>query len=228
VAHGGRVAVVAEAVGPGARASGTAPSTVDAFAAALAPLPDDAAAAMPLVQRAFEAANAAARSDDHDNGPARIADAVALVAIAFFRHEAVIAHIGNCRCYRTRRGTVDLLTRDHSVAAELRGVGPANSPESAHDSYALHLQGLLARALGTDERVAPELATHDARAGDRYLLCTGSLCAAVSDEMLAAALTGAETVEGACGELRSRAEASSHTFGAVVLDCAQPERVDTG
>jgi serine/threonine protein phosphatase PrpC len=91
-----------------------------------------------------------------------------VVALAVGDHGAAVAHVGDSRLYRLRAGTLEALTRDHSLIEELRDVGmePPGGTEN--------LRHLITRALGTDnaeptvQRLRPE-------PGDVFLLCSDGL-----------------------------------------------------
>jgi serine/threonine protein phosphatase Stp1 len=80
---------------------------------------------------------------------------------------------GDSRVYRLRDGTLDQLTRDHSLVQELVDEGRITEAEAD-----VHPQrNVITRAIGGGEE-APSLdkMTGRLRAGDRFLLCSDGVC----------------------------------------------------
>jgi PPM family protein phosphatase len=91
-----------------------------------------------------------------------------------------IGHVGDSRAYRLRDGTLEQLTEDHSLVAELVRSGKL-SPEEA----VTHPQrSVITRALGTDPDVDVDTFTVDAQPGDLFLLCSDGLTTMVGDERI--------------------------------------------
>jgi protein phosphatase len=124
---------------------------------------------------AIEAANRAIR-DEARRDPALRGMGATFVSARFSEHRqrAFICHVGDCRCYRHRGGSLQLLTKDHTLAAH--GVaGPMASR--------------IRRALGVIECVAVDVYVDKPRADDVYLLCSDGLNKMVSDERICDILT---------------------------------------
>lgn len=113
--------------------------------------------------RVYEAGRTAAP------GGARMATTV--VACALRHDRAVIAHVGDSRCYLIRRGHATQLTRDHTVANEHLRLGLISSGESAQSAN----RHLLLRSLGNDLFVNVELDQMQVIPGDVLLLCCDGL-----------------------------------------------------
>jgi PPM family protein phosphatase len=91
-----------------------------------------------------------------------------------------IGHVGDSRAYRLRDGTLEQLTEDHSLVAELVRSGKL-SPEEA----VTHPQrSVITRVLGTDPDVDVDTFSVDAQAGDLFLLCSDGLTTMVGDERI--------------------------------------------
>ena len=89
-------------------------------------------------------------------------------------------HVGDSRAYLIRNGTLDQLTEDHSLVAELLRSGKL-SPEEAE----VHPQrSVITRALGTDPDVDVDTFSIAACPGDIYLLCSDGLTDMVDDETI--------------------------------------------
>jgi serine/threonine protein phosphatase PrpC len=90
----------------------------------------------------------------------------------------VIGHVGDSRAYRVRRSTIEQLTQDHSLVADLMRSGRL-TPEEAD----VHPQrSVITRALGTDPEVDVDTFAVEAQAGDLFLLCSDGLTSMVADE----------------------------------------------
>jgi serine/threonine protein phosphatase PrpC len=103
-----------------------------------------------------------------------------LTAILFAGKKLGLVHIGDSRAYMLRGGELAQITRDDTFVQSLVDEGRI-TPEQAHT----HPQrSLIMRAL-TGNEIEPTLIMREARAGDRYLLCSDGLSDVVSDETIA-------------------------------------------
>ena len=106
-----------------------------------------------------------------------------LTAILFAGGRLALCHVGDSRAYLLRDGQLTQITHDDTFVQTLIDDGRI-TPEEANS----HPQrSLLLRALNGQD-VDPDLSMRDARAGDRYLLCSDGLSGVVSEETLAEAL----------------------------------------
>ncbi|MGB6200823.1 MAG: protein phosphatase 2C domain-containing protein [Candidatus Acidiferrales bacterium] len=124
-----------------------------------------------LVQQAnvqvFEAALAA--------GTAGAGMATTIVAVLLRHDRVAVAHVGDSRCYLIRRGKLESLTRDHTMANEQVRLGVISRQE-ADESDARHL---LNRSLGGGLFVGVDTSEHQIFPGDVLLLCSDGLHGAV-------------------------------------------------
>jgi len=94
--------------------------------------------------------------------------------------QVAFGHVGDSRAYLIRDGSMEQLTEDHSLVAELMRSGKL-SPEEAET----HPQrSVITRALGTDPDVDVDTFTIAARAGDLFLLCSDGLTTMVPNESI--------------------------------------------
>lgn len=115
-----------------------------------------------------------------------------LTAILFAGNRLGLVHIGDSRGYLLRDGELTQITKDDTFVQTLVDEGRI-TPEEAHS----HPQrSLIMRAL-TGHEVEPTLTMREARAGDRYLLCSDGLSDPVSDETILEALQIPEVAESA-------------------------------
>ena len=100
-----------------------------------------------------------------------------------------LAHVGDSRAYRYRRGALEQLTTDHSLVGELVRSGRLTEDEAAVHPH----RSVITRALGTDADVEVDTLTVEVVPGDLVLLCSDGLSAMVRDEEIARVLeaTGA-------------------------------------
>jgi PPM family protein phosphatase len=94
--------------------------------------------------------------------------------------QVAFGHVGDSRAYLIRSGSMEQLTEDHSLVAELMRSGKL-SPEEAET----HPQrSVITRALGTDPDVDVDTFTIAARTGDLFLLCSDGLTTMVPNETI--------------------------------------------
>ncbi len=115
-----------------------------------------------------------------------------LTAILFAGDRIGLVHIGDSRGYMLRDGELTQITKDDTFVQTLVDEGRITR-EEAHS----HPQrSLIMRAL-TGHEVEPTLTMREARAGDRYLLCSDGLSDPVSDETILEALQIPDVAEAA-------------------------------
>ncbi|HEX4425668.1 MAG TPA: protein phosphatase 2C domain-containing protein [Terriglobales bacterium] len=138
-----------------------------------------------LVQQANKLVYEAGRTASSKVAPM----ATTFVACALRFDLAVVAHVGDSRCYLIRRGRVKALTLDHTVAAEQERLGllPPNEAATAPTRY------VLSRALGTDPHVKVEVNEIEVYEGDILMLCSDGLHGAVTTEEIAMVIKDQKT-----------------------------------
>lgn len=125
-----------------------------------------------------------------------------------------LAHVGDSRIYRVRDGRIDVLTRDHSYAAELAGQGvevPDARTRARFDS-------MLTRAVGAEEAVEVEVTRHDIVAGDVFLLCSDGVYRMVEPrDLLALVTSGQRDLAATCAAIIDHANAAGGRDNATVI-----------
>jgi PPM family protein phosphatase len=106
-----------------------------------------------------------------------------LTAILFAGGRLALCHVGDSRAYLVRDGQMSQITHDDTFVQTLIDDGRITAEEANSHPQ----RSLLLRALNGQE-VEPDLSMREARAGDRYLLCSDGLSGVVSEETLAEAL----------------------------------------
>lgn len=89
----------------------------------------------------------------------------------FMDKHALLAHVGDSRCYRIRDGRIMQLTKDHSLVAELVRIGEITPEQVRNHPY----RNIITRALGTDDYVAVDAQDIPVEENDVYLLCSDGL-----------------------------------------------------
>jgi serine/threonine protein phosphatase PrpC len=106
-----------------------------------------------------------------------------LTAILFAGDRFGLAHVGDSRAYLFRDGSLSQITKDDTLVQSLIDVGRL-SPEKAmsHPRRSIVLRAL------TGHTLEPSLEIREARAGDRYLLCSDGVSDVLPPEVLAESL----------------------------------------
>jgi protein phosphatase len=99
-----------------------------------------------------------------------------------------IAHAGDSRAYRMRRGQLEQLTRDHSFSQELLDAGMVTEEEAR----LLPAKNLVTRALGASAEIDPEVHDYPLEAGDLLLLCSDGLTEMINAAEIGGLLAAAD------------------------------------
>jgi serine/threonine protein phosphatase PrpC len=121
-----------------------------------------------------------------------------MAALAIGQTQLVAAHVGDVRIYRIRRGALARLTRDHSLAEEMKAARPDLSETKINR---VAPRNVVTRALGSKDELDPTVYVNTFAAGDLYLLCSDGVWGAVPDERLLALCTATPDLEQACQSL---------------------------
>lgn len=106
-----------------------------------------------------------------------------LTAVLFAGGRLALCHVGDSRAYLVRDGQLNQITHDDTFVQTLIDDGRITEDEANSHPQ----RSLLLRALNGQD-VDPDLSMREARAGDRYLLCSDGLSGVVSHETMAEAL----------------------------------------
>jgi protein phosphatase len=102
-----------------------------------------------------------------------------LTAILFAGNRLGLVHIGDSRGYLLRDGELNQITKDDTFVQTLVDEGRI----TAEEAHSHPQRSLIMRAL-TGHEVEPTLIMREARAGDRYLLCSDGLSDPVSHDTI--------------------------------------------
>ena len=123
------------------------------------------------VERAGRAVHGVAAAAPGDAG-------TTLTAMLWTGSQLALVHIGDSRAYVLRDGELFLITHDHTMVQSMVDEGRLSPEEAASHPE----RSLLIRALGAGADGTAEMRLHDARPGDRYLLCSDGLSAVAPGE----------------------------------------------
>jgi PPM family protein phosphatase len=135
-----------------------------------------------LLTRLVRDANTSVIDAGHAAASPGASMATTIVSCALRYDRAVVAHVGDSRCYLIRRGLPNLLTRDHTVANEHLRLKILSRQEAA----AAETRHMLSRSLGSALTVSVDVNEHQVFAGDVLLLCSDGLYGSVEASEMAA------------------------------------------
>jgi serine/threonine protein phosphatase PrpC len=129
---------------------------------------------------------------------------VTAAALAGERH-LQLAHVGDSRAYLLRDGSLEQLSTDHTVVAELVRRGRLTPAQAA-----IHPErSILTRAVGLDPRIPVDTPDPlELQDGDQVLLCSDGLTEAVDDDQIAQLLSAGPDGNAACQALIDAANAA--------------------
>ena len=114
-----------------------------------------------------------------------------LTAVMVGDTDVSVGHVGDSRLYLLRDGSLERLTRDHSLVEEFVRQGKL-TPEQAER----HPQrSVITRALGPESDVEVDTFSVPARDGDIFVLCSDGLSGMVRDEQMEEILASGEPLE---------------------------------
>lgn len=113
-----------------------------------------------------------------------------------------VVHAGDSRCYLFRRGQVERLTRDHTLARQLVEAGGLKAEEEEASRWSNVLWNVLG---GGQDDLTAEVRRVDLIPGDSILLCSDGLYRHLHDDELLRIMTGEGTAESICRELICKA-----------------------
>jgi PPM family protein phosphatase len=144
----------------------------------------DAAVAMPeLAEEAVCAANQAIFSRSQRNYKLS-GMGTTLVGLVAEERRVWVLNVGDSRCYRMRNRELEQITLDHSLVEEQVRLGRMTQSEALRSP----LRNVITRALGTQNRVTPDIFELEVEQGDLFLLCSDGLTRELTDELIASLL----------------------------------------
>ena len=124
-----------------------------------------------LLETAIAGANRAVYTRSGQSGGALTGMGSTLCAAVISDGVALVANVGDSRCYLLRQGELIQVTEDHTAVAELQQQGLLSPEDAAHhpDRHAI------TRAIGVEPEVQPDYTVIDLLRGDALLLCSDGL-----------------------------------------------------
>jgi serine/threonine protein phosphatase PrpC len=119
-----------------------------------------------------------------------------------------VVHVGNGRSYLLRRGVLEQITTDHTLAQQLVESGMLGPVEATSS----RLSQVLWKAIGGDlEELSPDVDKAERQRGDTLLLCTDGLTAQVPDTVVRRYLQVQESAQDTCRKLINAANEAGGT-----------------
>ncbi|HKO45327.1 MAG TPA: protein phosphatase 2C domain-containing protein [Pyrinomonadaceae bacterium] len=149
------------------------------------------------MQDRFRRVNSALLEQGYDNANL---DGMCTTLTAAMSHgkDLVIGHVGDSRAYLLRRGELQRLTSDHTLAEQLLDEGQ----DIKNDNLLKTLGNVLVQAVGgsyVDFR--PDVLHFTLADRDQLLLCTDGLTEMVDDVLIASILEDSDSAQSACRKL---------------------------
>ena len=140
--------------------------------------------------------NSRIRSYIRENGLKAMGSTIALLLFdSANRSHAVIAHAGDSRVYRLRKGTLRCLTRDHTVGEELSAKTSSRREAANLGARSNPLTHILTRAVGTEYKLRPSWRHIDVFPGDSFLICSDGVHDMLDDGQIAAVMNAGGSPE---------------------------------
>jgi serine/threonine protein phosphatase PrpC len=150
-----------------------------------------------LLTRLVQAANIRVYEAGRAASPGGTSMATTIVACALRFDRAVIAHVGDSRCYLIRHGHAKQLTRDHTVVNDQLRLGILTAREAAEHRN----KHLLSRSIGADLFVNVDTTDTQVLPGDALLLCSDGFHGAVPEAQIGNIVNNQEDAKMAAGKL---------------------------
>ena len=118
-------------------------------------------------------------------------------AALLFGESPVVAHVGDSRVYRWRKGALEQVTHDHSWVSEQVRAGVLSEADARRHPW----RNVVTRALAGGDDPDVEVADLEVESGDRLLICSDGLSGVVAPDVLAGILGRADSLEATCQAL---------------------------
>jgi protein phosphatase len=129
-----------------------------------------------------------------------------------------IGHVGDSRAYRVRNGSIEQLTRDHSLLEDYKEAKPDMTEDEERN---FPHKNVITRALGMRETVQVDIRAHQVEDGDTFVFCSDGLSGMVPDDQVKDIVANAKSLERAVAELVDAANRAGGTdnITTLVLQC---------
>jgi len=130
-----------------------------------------------------------------------------IVGAVFPDDRAVVAHVGDSRCYRLRRQQLLQLTEDHSLLNDYLKMKRLSGEEAGR----FQQKNVIVRALGMKESVQVDTMVDIPQIHDIYMLCSDGLSGMVPDPLIAEILSEVPDIDDAVERLINAANEAGGT-----------------
>ncbi|MBL0388829.1 Stp1/IreP family PP2C-type Ser/Thr phosphatase [Tumebacillus sp. ITR2] len=146
-----------------------------------------------------------------------------LIVSLFNQEQIYLGHIGDSRVYLLQGGELRQVTEDHTLVNELYKNGQITLEEALHHPQ----RNIVTRAVGTDERVQPDLLQLEWGEGDLLLICSDGLSNMVEERLMSDILRAEVPVTAKVDALLDKAiYAGGHDNITIILVQNQSDRGD--
>lgn len=152
-----------------------------------------------LARAAVEANRAIIRAANEGRG--RQGMGTTMTAAVLDGRNLVIAQVGDSRAYLLHQGSLQRLTRDHSLVADMVDAGEITEAEARVHPR----RSVITRALGSDPNTLPDIYEMHLETGDRLLLCSDGLSSMIEDSLIESTLVRMHDPQAAASALVNEA-----------------------
>jgi len=101
-----------------------------------------------------------------------------LTTLVIIKNRIALLHVGDSRAYRIRAHSIEQISADHTVVAELLSQGAIKASEINHHPQ----RSMLTQALMGEGIAHPALMEYEVREGDRFILCSDGLSSVLTEK----------------------------------------------
>ncbi|WP_435737793.1 Stp1/IreP family PP2C-type Ser/Thr phosphatase [Cellulosimicrobium sp. PMB13] len=149
-----------------------------------------------------------------ESDPELVGMGTTVTAILRTGNKLAMAHLGDSRAYLLREGELAQVTTDHTFVQHLVDTGRISADEAETHPQ----RNVVMRVLGDfDIDLTPDMSVREAKAGDRWLLCSDGLSGFVSTETLAQTMTDTPDVDECADRLLQLALRAGSTDNVTVV-----------
>lgn len=149
----------------------------------------------------------------------RVTDGGTTATCAVIRGDlAFIAHVGDSRAYLIAEGSLEVITRDHSLVKRLQELGTLTSAEAEVDPR----RNVLYRAVGQGEIAEVDTATRRLPPGSKLMICSDGLWGVIGDGRIAEIVAAHPDAQEACETMVAEANERGGPDNVTVLLVEMP------
>lgn len=120
-----------------------------------------------------------------------------LTTLVIHENQAIIANVGDSRCYHVQNGNIYRITKDNSLIQELLEAGAINEEEAKVHPR----RNVITRAIGTDPKVKVDFYRESLDQGDYMLLVSDGVTAYLQDQEIKYIVEAKKIPKEICDEL---------------------------